>query len=88
MRKWYSYNEELYAKDTPESMYFLGLVASDGCIDGYHIKIVLHKDDIELLEQLRDSIAPNKPLYKSRDTLVLKISYKSYRSAINSKRTT
>lgn len=84
MRKIYKYNKELYTKDTPESMYFLGLVASDGCIDGYHIKIALDKNDAKLLEELRDSIVPGKPLYKSRETRVLKISCKPIMTFVKS----
>lgn len=63
MRKIYDYNEEQYTKDTPEFMYFLGLVASDGVLERYHIKITLQSADSGLLESLRDSIVPKKPLY-------------------------
>jgi hypothetical protein len=75
MRKLYDYNPE-YASDTPKAFYLLGLIASDGVIDGYHAKIGLK--DKDLLEVIRDDLVPNKPLYynKRDDTWYLKISNK------------
>ncbi len=77
MRKLYNYNTDDYAFETPQSYYFLGLIASDGVIDGYHVKIGMK--DKDLIEALRDDIVPGKPLYyDSRcDTWYLKISCKA-----------
>lgn len=76
MIKRYTYNTEIYANKNSKSFYLLGLIASDGVIDGYHIKIGLK--DKSLLETLRDDLVPGKPLYinKRDDTWYLKISNK------------
>jgi hypothetical protein len=84
MRKLYDYNINEYTSDTPKALYFLGLVASDGVIDGYHIKIGLK--DKDLLEELRNDIVPEKPLYYNDrdDTWYLKISCKPIMNFVKS----
>ncbi len=86
MRKIYQYNEELFTKETPEFMYFLGLIASDGTLEKYHIKIALSARDKQLLEILRDVIVPGKPLYyeKRCNEYVLKISNKKIQDFVRS----
>ena len=82
MRKFYVYNEKEYATMNEKSFYLLGLVASDGVLEKYHTKIGLK--DKDLLEELRDDLVPNKPLYylERDDTWYLKISNKRIQSFI------
>lgn len=60
--------------ETPEQAYILGLLASDGCITrtgNYHnrVQFVVHANDRELAEFIRDQVAPAHQV-KSRDTHV------------------
>jgi len=76
MNKNYIYDTETYTSPNKKSYYLLGLIASDGTIDGYHIQI--HSKDHSLLKKVRNSLVPNKPLYsdKRNDVKWLKISSK------------
>ena len=50
------YNGEFKVIDTPEKAYVLGLIYSDGYVkynNGYRHTIVLHNDDVELLELIK-----------------------------------
>lgn len=80
----YTYNTDIYTTINEESFYFLGVVASDGVLEKHHIKIGLK--DKDLVEELRDRIVPNKPLYKDNrnDVFYLKISNKQIMDFVRS----
>lgn len=59
------YSGEFKVIDTPEKAYVLGLIYSDGYVkynNGYHHTIVLHNDDVELLELIKQKF----PFYNLR----------------------
>lgn len=75
----YKYNWNFFEIDSEELYYFLGFVAADGYISNNDIEIGLNIQDKNLLEQFRDLICPDKPIYNKNRTnsCTLKISCKS-----------
>ena len=67
-------NEDLFSKNTPESFYWAGFIAADGCI-GKHktVAIGLSIKDLKHLEKLRNLIDKRKNIniYKKACKLVL-----------------
>lgn len=56
----YEKNEDFFENiDTELKAYLLGIIAGDGCILKDGMKIEMHKQDIYVLELLRDYISPN-----------------------------
>uniref|UniRef100_A0A6C0JS51 DOD-type homing endonuclease domain-containing protein n=1 Tax=viral metagenome TaxID=1070528 RepID=A0A6C0JS51_9ZZZZ len=49
--------------DSEEKAYFLGWIASDGYINKEYISIKIHKNDIKMIETLRDFICKELPLF-------------------------
>ena len=47
------YNEEAFSSYTPESAYWAGFIAADGCITGGTLKICLNYKDINHLEKFK-----------------------------------
>jgi dUTP pyrophosphatase len=59
----YFFADDFFEKiDTPEKAYFLGWIASDGCITPSGFCIFIHKKDINILESLRDLICKDIPI--------------------------
>ena len=63
----YSLNENCFSFATPESLYWAGFFAADGCVtkDGVHsksIRLALKGSDIEHVILFRDFIGSNKPI--------------------------
>ena len=57
MNKKYSFNEQFFQTLTPQSLYFLGVLATDGCIsniDGEKYEIRIESADKDLVESLKD----------------------------------
>lgn len=57
-----------FFQDSEEYWYFLGLLASDGYISNDRIELGLNIKDTHILEELRDLISPDKPLYSKTKT--------------------
>lgn len=49
----YSCNNDVFSKITPESCYWAGFLAADGCIDNHTLKIEISDKDREHLEKLK-----------------------------------
>ena len=65
-RRRYSLRQDAFAELTPESAYWLGLIASDGGIYRNEIKVTLHDNDRQLLVSLAEFLetdAPIRPYY-------------------------
>lgn len=64
----YTKNEKIFSKiDTKEKAYYLGLLAADGSLNQKStlVRLALHEDDIELLQQFNDFLESNRPIFKS-----------------------
>ena len=59
-KKIYSYDDDFFTKDTPESFYWAGFIAADGCVHNkhgnYELKIGLAKKDSEHLIKFSKAI--------------------------------
>lgn len=60
----YSVNDNFFKEQNSEMAYILGFLAADGNISkvGNEIRIQLHKQDTELLEQIKEKIQSTRPL--------------------------
>lgn len=69
----YSYREDYFEKiDTPEKAYWLGFIASDGCLyrrEGHQgmIALSVNEKDIEILNNFKEELATVKPISISAD---------------------
>lgn len=83
-KKLYSCNEE-YFKDinSEDKAYFLGLIASDGCLSSDKIIIQLHIDDIDILEKFKKAIVfdGNIRKYSNEHGSYCGISISSYKNS-------
>lgn len=61
-RKYRALNREFFSTVTPESAYFAGFIAADGCIIGNSVSIGLAPKDEEWLEQFRRVAAIPQPI--------------------------
>lgn len=64
----YTFDKNVWKKLTPESCYWAGFVAADGCLrhsskNSYNLKVSLHKKDAKHLEKLIQFCGYNGPLY-------------------------
>lgn len=57
--------------NSEEKAYLLGWIAGDGYIEpNSHIEIVIHENDRQILEQLRDIVCPQLPIWTKDNNLV------------------
>ena len=66
MNKKYSFNEQFFQTLTPQSLYFLGVLATDGCIsniDGEKYEIRIESADKDLVESLKRIIQADNQLH-------------------------
>lgn len=69
----YSYREDYFEKiDTPKKAYWLGFIASDGCLyrrDGHQgmIALSVNEKDIEILDSFKEELDTAKPISVSID---------------------
>lgn len=68
-RKWngskrkYTLDEKFFKElDREDKMYFLGLLAADGCIHKSYIRLFLQEDDKSIIELFQKCVKTNKPL--------------------------
>lgn len=59
----YEINFDFFENKNSEYWYFLGFIASDGYISDDRIEICLNKKDAYMVENFRDMICPQKPVY-------------------------
>lgn len=65
----YKANNDFFKKWTPESAYCLGFIASDGHVwkNRPFLTIGIHKQDIDVLEYIRDNISPDSKIRISKN---------------------
>lgn len=79
-RVYYLMNEDYFENiDSQDKAYFLGFIASDGCIHNNKekqdiLRIQIRKEDIKILELLKKQLNTNKPINKIKDYVTLEIS--------------
>lgn len=76
----YQVNHDFFQVLTVENCYLAGLYAADGCVTGYKqrvINLTLHRNDRYLLEQIRDLLCPQKPVYDKKNTLASSLDFTS-----------
>lgn len=80
----YDYNWDFFNEESERRYYFLGFIAADGYISNNEIEIGVNVQDAYLVEQFRDWIVPDKPIYERHKTnsVLLKISCKFMISSI------
>lgn len=69
----YLFNETAWSKQTPESCYWGGFIAADGCLrksgDSYNLKVSLHKKDSLHLEKLKQYCKYTGPIYSEKNDI-------------------
>jgi len=72
MSRLYSIKENYFQKWSPNMAYILGMWWADGCLESkYRASITLHKNDENLLNQIRSEMGIDKPFYFIKNTLKL-----------------
>ena len=85
--KIYNFNENVFDDLSPESFYWIGAIASDGCVhyynDGRMPTISLSSADEDWIKQFSDFIGDNVPPYsKSQNTWALSLSSNKMASSL------
>lgn len=71
----YSFNENFFSTFTPESCYWAGMLAADGCIGKkYHYKICLGLIDKEHIEKFVRAVGFNGKIYQYKRTSLVVLS--------------
>lgn len=74
----YDFDEDFFARDTPEANYWAGALVADGCVherdaNSHTISLKISKKDITWLKKFKSSINATHPLNKSGEFIELKI---------------
>ena len=81
----YTFNEHFLDElDSPEKLYFLGWVYSDGCIDKDEnlTKIGLSPKDIEILQKLNDLVESDREISIDEDIATLSLTSKHFKERL------
>jgi len=71
------YNQDFFKIWSPDMAYILGFTIGDGCIHNYSICFNIQKDDIEVLEYIKNKIAPERKIYNLNGQIYLSLNSKS-----------
>ncbi len=67
----YNYDRNMFEDiDTVEKAYFLGWIASDGCLSKNTVCLSIHRKDVACLELLRDIVTDSIPIKYPRENMV------------------
>lgn len=80
----YEIKNNMEVIDSEIKAYILGLWLSDGWITDDEICIKIHKDDIQLVEKIRDFFCPEIPIKEIKNTIIFRLSSKELVSQFNS----
>lgn len=80
----YKIKNNMEVIDSEIKAYILGLWLSDGWVTDDEICIKIHKDDIQLVEKIRDFFCPEIPIKEIKNTISFKLSSKELVSQFNS----
>lgn len=80
----YEIKNNMEVIDSEIKAYILGLWLSDGWVTDDEICIKIHKDDIQLVEKIRDFFCPEIPIKEIKNTISFRLSSKELVSQFNS----
>ena len=80
----YEIKNNMEVIDSEIKAYILGLWLSDGWVTDDEICIKVHKDDIQLVEKIRDFFCPEIPIKEIKNTISFRLSSKELVSQFNS----